>query len=128
MKISTVKCSNCHNKFNYEFIGGASFHAIRLWNRRIFKCPICKALRSFNIADRGSDPTLPTYRDNSQTDIGRRIWGLMIGPSLALIAIGLLSLVILISSPYFLLFLVPILGGTAWTPVYIYYLNKRLGK
>lgn len=32
----------------------------------------------------------------------------------------------LAASPYYPLFLVPLLGGIAWLVAYIYYLNKKL--
>ena len=125
MTVSIVECSKCHNKFNYEWSLGASWASIPLGNRSIFKCPICKELNSFNLADRGRDPTLPTTND-MQAGIGGRIWGLLLGPFLGLIAAGVILSIVLAASPYYPLFPVPILGGIAWLVAYVYYLNKRI--
>jgi hypothetical protein len=51
---------------------------------------------------------------------------LLLGPFFGLIAIGVALSVTLAASPYFLLFLVPILGGIAWVAAYVYYLNNRV--
>ena len=120
-----MECSKCHNRFNYEWSWGASPSSIKYGNRAIFKCPICKEFNSFNLANRGRDPTLPTYND-LQVGIGGRTWGLLLGPFIGLIAIGVALAITLAASPYSQLFLVPILGGFAWLVAYVYYLNKRL--
>jgi len=96
------------------------------WNRSIFKCPNCKQLNSFNLANRGRDQTLPTYND-LQVGLGGRVWGLLLGPFVGLIAIGVVLSVTLTASPYYQWFLAPFFGGFAWLAVYILYLNKKLG-
>lgn len=62
-----------------------------------------------------------------QAGLGGKIWGLLLGPFVGLTAIGVILELTLTASPYYQLFLVPILGGIAWLVAYIYYLNKRLG-
>jgi hypothetical protein len=119
---SVLECSKCHNRFNYEWSWGASQSSIRAGNTDIFNCPICKEFNSFNLANRGRDPTLPSYTD-LQVGIGRRRWWLLVGPSVGLIAIG----GALVMTPYHQLFLVPFAGGLAWLAAYIYYLDRRLG-
>ena len=126
MTVSILECPRCHNKFNYEWSWGASASSIKYGNRAIFKCPICKEFDSFNLAIRGRDPTLPTYND-LQVGIGGKTWGFLLGPFIGLLAIGVALSIILTASPYYLLFLVPILAGFAWLAAYIYLLNKRLG-
>jgi hypothetical protein len=125
MTVSILECSKCHHKFNFEWSRGASPSSIKYGNRDIFKCPICKQLNSFNLATRGRDPALPTYND-LQVGIGGRVWGLLLGPFVGLIAIGVVLSVTLTASPYYQLFLVPILGGVAWLGAFIYHLNKRI--
>ena len=127
MTSSILECPKCHNKFNYEWSWGASASSIKVGNRSMFKCPICKELNSFNLANRGRDPTLPTYNE-MQVGIGGRRWGLLLGPLFVLMAIGVTLSMTLTASPYSLLFLVPFLGGFAWLVAYVYYLNKRLSK
>ena len=125
MTTSILECSKCRNRFNYEWSWGASPSSIKYGNRAIFKCPICKKLNSFNLANGGRDTTLPTYND-LQVGIGGRIWGLLLGPFIGLMAVGVALGITLAASPYYQLFLVPILGGIAWLAAYVYYLNKRL--
>jgi len=120
MTVSIVECSKCHRSFNYEWSSGASWGSIPLGNRSIFRCPVCKELNSFDLSHRGSDPALLTTND-MKAGVGGRIWGLMLGPFLGLIAIGVILNVTLGVSP-----LVPIIGGTAWLVAYIYYLTRRL--
>jgi hypothetical protein len=125
MTVSILECSKCHNKFNYEWSWGASPSSIKSGNRDLFKCPICKELNPFDLANRGRDPTLATY-NQLQVGIGGRVWGLLLGPFFGLIAIGVALSVTLAASPFLLLFLVPILGGIAWVAAYVYYLNRRV--
>ena len=126
MTVSIVECSRCHNRFNFEWSWGASASSIKFWNRSIFKCPICKELNSFNLANRGRDMTLPTYND-LQVGVGARIMGVLLGPFFGLLAIGLVLVITQTSSPYYRLSLVPFLGGIAWLVVDVYYLNKKFG-
>jgi len=127
MTVSMVECSKCHDRFNYVWAWGASASSIKLGNRCIFKCPNCRELNSFSLANRGRDPTLPTYND-LQVGVGGRIWGLLLGPFLGLTATGVVLIIMLTASPYFLLSLAPFLGGIVWLAAYVYYLFKRLGK
>ena len=122
---SILECSKCHNKFNYEWSWGAAPSSIRAGNTDIFNCPICKEFNSFNLANRGRDPTLPTYND-MQVGIGGRTWGLLLGPFVGLIVMGLVLSIALTASPYYQLFLVPILGGIVCLVAYVYHLNKRI--
>jgi len=126
MTTSVVECSKCHKRFNYEWSRGAAPGAIMQWNRSIFKCPDCKQLNSFNLANSGHDPTLPTYND-LQVGLGGRVWGLLLGPFVGLMAVGVVLSITLTASPYYQWFLVPFLCGFAWLAAYIWYLNKKLG-
>ena len=119
---SIVECPHCHYRFNYEFIPGASFVAIRLGPVRIFKCPNCKELHNFRISHFGTDPSLPTYGDNSETSIGGKILALLFGPLLALVAIGVL---LLLTSQYSFLFIIPLVLGIAWPVGYTAYLYRK---
>ena len=126
MTVSVLECSRCHMKFNYEWSRGASASSVRLGNRDIFKCPICKEFNRFNLANRGRDPTFPTYNE-LQVGIGWRIWVWLLGPSIGLMTIGITLSITLTASPYYQLFLVPLLGGFAWLAAYVYFLNKKHG-
>lgn len=122
MTVSIVECSKCHNRFNYEWSSGASWGSIPLGNRSIFKCPICKELNSFDLSQRGRDPSLATTND-MVAGLGGRIWGLMLGPFIGLLAIGV---AILTTSPYYRPYgIVSILGGIAWIVAYVYYLTRQ---
>lgn len=49
--LSHVKCSKCGTEFDYAWIPGASLTAVRLFNSRYFRCPICRKFSLFNICD-----------------------------------------------------------------------------
>ena len=125
LTVSVVECSKCHSRFNYEWSASNSWGSLWLGNRSIFRCPTCKELNSFDLGNRGRDPALPTTND-MEAGVGGRIWGLLIGPFLLLIGIGVALNVTLAGSPYYALQLVPILGGIAWLAVYAFYLNKKI--
>ena len=125
MTVSILECSKCHSRFNYEWSWGASPSSIKRGDRAIFKCPVCKELDDFNLANRGRDPTLQTYND-LQVGIGGRLWGILLGPFLVLAAAGVIFSITLAGSPYFLLFTLPIVGGVAWVIVMVYLLKKRV--
>ena len=124
MTVSTTECPGCHYRFNYEWIPGASFHSIRLGPKRIFKCPHCKELHKFSVMHFGSDPTLPTHGDNAETGIGKRIWALMLIPSLALVLVGAFLPVFMAQSfPYSIILVVV---GVAWVSAYVVYLFRAV--
>ena len=122
MTTSIVECPHCHYRFNYEFIPGASFTSIRLGPVRIFKCPHCKELHNFRISHFGSDPSLPTHGDNSETSIGGKVWGLLLGPLIVLVTVGIL---LLVTYQDYILFIVPLVLGFAWIALYIIYLYRN---
>lgn len=37
-----LACPKCHQQFDYDFIPGASFTAVRLGTSRYMACPMCK--------------------------------------------------------------------------------------
>jgi hypothetical protein len=119
---SIVECPHCNYRFNYEFIPGASFGSIRLGPIRIFKCPNCKELHNFKITHFGTDPSLPTHGDNSETSIGGKIWAMLLGPLLTLVAI---SVLLLLTFQHPILFIIPLALGIAWPVVYTAYLYRK---
>ena len=126
MTVSIVECSRCQGRFNFEWSWGASASSLKFGTRSIFKCPLCKELSSFNLANRGRDSSLPTYNE-MQVGVGGRIWGLLLGPFLVLLAAGVVLLAVTPPSPDYLLSLVPIVAGIAWVAAYFWYLDRRLG-
>jgi len=100
---------------------------MKFGERSIFKCPICKELNAFSLANKGRDPALPTYNE-MQVGLGGRIWALLLGPFLVLLAIGLVLLAVTPPSPEYLLGLVPIIGGIAWVAAYFGHLYRKLGE
>jgi hypothetical protein len=43
-------CPKCGGSFDYEYVPGVSFTAIRLGNYRYMRCPICQKFSKFNMA------------------------------------------------------------------------------
>jgi hypothetical protein len=120
---SKVECPHCHFKFNYELIPGASFYSIRLGTNRLFRCPNCKEIHSFNVTNFKSDPSLPTYGDNSETGIGLKIWGLLLGP---LIVLSIITAILpTLGFTNNILILSPAIIGVAWTIIYVVYLYLK---
>ena len=118
-----LECSRCHGRFNYEWSLSASWGPIRFGlDRSMFRCPICKELNSFDVANRGRDPALPTYND-MQVGVGGEIWGEFFGPFVGLLAVGIL---LLGASPYRLPGMVAILGGFVWLARFAYHLTRSL--
>ena len=56
VQLSHLQCPNCHGQFDYAWIPMASFTAVRLFNSRLFACPICGKFSTFNIRDTKVDP------------------------------------------------------------------------
>lgn len=46
-----VRCSKCGGEFDYQYIPGASFTAVRLWDRRYMACPLCHRWSVFRLKD-----------------------------------------------------------------------------
>ena len=122
MTTSVTECPGCHYRFNYEWIPGASFHSLRLGPKRIFKCPKCRELHKFRVMDFGSDPNLPTHGDNAETGIGKKIWALLLVPSLALFMSGAF-LPVLVAQPFSYTIILLVLG-IAWVSGYVVYLYR----
>ena len=48
---SALTCSKCNQSFEYKWIPGGSFSAIRLGKNRYLKCPLCGKWSNFNVVD-----------------------------------------------------------------------------
>jgi hypothetical protein len=46
-----LTCPKCGGSFDYEFIPGASFSAIRLGTSRYMRCPLCHKFAVFRMRD-----------------------------------------------------------------------------
>lgn len=125
MTESITECPSCHYRFNYEFIPGASVHAIRLGNKRIFRCPNCKELHKFRITDFGSDPNLPSHGDNAETGIGARIWVLLLVPTLGLTFSGAFMPFFIGARNLYITFGL-IAAGLIWLAFYLVYLIRSI--
>ncbi|MGD0257758.1 MAG: hypothetical protein ABSB90_07775 [Thermoplasmata archaeon] len=45
-----MKCPKCGGEFDYEYYPGASWTAVRLWNRRYMACPLCHRWSLFPVS------------------------------------------------------------------------------
>jgi hypothetical protein len=58
-----LKCPKCGGEFDYEFVPGASFTAIRLGTSRYMRCPLCHKFSVFSMKvtdpSAGSTPAEP---------------------------------------------------------------------
>ncbi|MDG6906176.1 MAG: hypothetical protein JRN20_10375 [Nitrososphaerota archaeon] len=61
---SRLKCPKCGKEFDYDWLPGGSFTAVRLGTKRYMSCPLCKKWSTFDILstivpppkdDKGSD-------------------------------------------------------------------------
>jgi hypothetical protein len=46
---SKLTCSKCGNTFDYEWVPGGSFTALRLGTKRYMRCQVCKKWATFDI-------------------------------------------------------------------------------
>ena len=91
---------------------------------RIFKCPHCREVHKFSVIHFGSDPNLPTHGDNAETGIGKKIWALLLVPSLALTLSGAFLPVFAAQPLSYSIALIML--GIAWVAVYVVYLVKAV--
>jgi hypothetical protein len=56
VQLSHLKCVKCGAEFDYAWIPGGSFTAVRLVNWRYFMCPVCKKWSFFDIWHTRVDP------------------------------------------------------------------------
>ncbi|HTZ61560.1 MAG TPA: hypothetical protein VMC82_02805 [Thermoplasmata archaeon] len=54
-----LTCPKCGGAFDYEFIPGASFTAIRLGTSRYMRCPICRRFSVFKMTGPETAPLPP---------------------------------------------------------------------
>ncbi|MGB9125043.1 MAG: hypothetical protein WA833_09175 [Nitrosotalea sp.] len=47
--LSRLTCTKCSHTFDYRWLPGGSFTAIRLGNRRYMRCPSCHKWSMFNV-------------------------------------------------------------------------------
>jgi hypothetical protein len=55
-----LRCPKCGGEFDYEFVPGASFTALRLGNARFMRCPLCHKFATFPMSrnePEGTDTT-----------------------------------------------------------------------
>lgn len=48
---SVLNCPKCHKTFDYEWVLGMSFNAVRLGKERYMRCPLCREWSMFNVWD-----------------------------------------------------------------------------
>jgi len=53
--VSLLACPKCHQEFEYDWIPGASLHAVRLGKKRYMRCPKCHKFSMFDVADNRVD-------------------------------------------------------------------------
>ncbi len=124
MVTAVCECYKCNYRFNYEYIRGASYHSIRLVNKRIFRCPKCKTLQKFDLTNKGPDKSLKTYGDSSELGIGTKIWVMLLLPTFILLFAGA-SFFIFIQPLY--LHFVLIALAVVWVFGYLFYLIMTIG-
>ena len=128
MTVSILECSKCHRRFNYEWSWGAAPSSFRFGDTDIFRCPVCKELGSFDLTEEGRDLDHPTFTA-LPVGVGRRLWGMMLGPFLGLLVLSATLGLTQSASPARPLFLgVPPFLGISWALAYFFYLNRKLVK
>jgi hypothetical protein len=56
---SALTCPKCDRQFEYGWVPGASFGALRLGRGRYLKCPLCKGWSTFDVVDTRVDSLRP---------------------------------------------------------------------
>ena len=106
-----MDCPACGFRFNYLYTLFGSLHAIRLLDRRSFRCPRCHARHAFALGTSAPDRSVPTYDDRFTPALFFAASGpLLAGVALSLLAAG--------SGFARWLTVVPIAVGVAWLVVF----------
>lgn len=56
VQLSHLQCPKCGGQFDYAWIPGGSFTAVRFFHMRLFGCPVCGGWSWFNVWDTRVDP------------------------------------------------------------------------
>ncbi len=48
---SRLTCPKCHQVFDYDYMPGASFTALRLGRSRYMACPLCQKWSTFDLSE-----------------------------------------------------------------------------
>ena len=57
---SRLTCPKCHQTFDYDYVPGASFTAVRLGTGRYMACPLCGKWSTFDLASTRVPMTPPS--------------------------------------------------------------------
>ena len=63
METTPLTCPDCAFRFNYRYLPGASFTAVRLGTGRAFRCPRCGERELFQLTVQAPEAALPTFED-----------------------------------------------------------------
>ena len=63
METTPLTCPNCGFRFNYRYLPGASFTAVRMSAGRAFRCPKCGNRAFFQLTVQAPEAALPTFED-----------------------------------------------------------------
>lgn len=56
---SRLTCPKCHQTFDYDYVPGASFTALRLGRSRYMACPICHSWSTFDLSEQRMPVSAP---------------------------------------------------------------------
>jgi hypothetical protein len=56
---SRLTCPRCHQTFDYDYVPGASFTAVRLGTSRYMRCPLCRRRSTFDLVSTRIPATPP---------------------------------------------------------------------
>jgi hypothetical protein len=56
---SRLTCPNCRKTFDFDYIPGASFTAVRLGKQRYMACPLCHKWGLFDLSENRLPVTVP---------------------------------------------------------------------
>jgi hypothetical protein len=59
---SRLTCPKCGGTFDYEYVPGASFTAVRLGSSRYLACPVCHRWSTFDLSERRRPVAPPPAR------------------------------------------------------------------
>jgi DNA-directed RNA polymerase subunit RPC12/RpoP len=63
---SRLVCPKCGKTFDYEWLPGGSFTALRLGTKRYMRCPLCRKWSIFNVVS-----TIVKPEDDNEGDDGK---------------------------------------------------------
>lgn len=90
MSSARLRCPLCQGEFDYDYVIGASFSAVRLGAKRYMACPLCRRWATFDLGASpaaGTAPPAPVRRFSDSRLVARRLPWLVVPVAVGILAV-----------------------------------------